>query len=237
MLLITTALLITTLLVSVHGARPRQRASAFFLRSTDSLLKFRLSPEYRDVIFLVQGDVTKAPTEAITNSVTEYCLGGGGVDAAIHKAIGRSIYGKGLFREEIVNQLSVLSSTGIRCPLGTARSVKVPWHKQSYDRTLSNTVRWIIQASGPRDRNLAALELTYWAVLEEAAALGVASVAIPSISTNGQDGIKWGVAADVAVSTAKRWLDRHPEEQLQIVFYVLADGNLDAYVEAMRRNL
>lgn len=236
-MLILVALVVLLHLQQANG-QSRKQVQDWLHETTDELLQFRLLPKYRNKVFLIDGKITDALTDSIVNPVSKYCLGGaGGIDTIVHEAVGRSLTGKGLFRQEIINQLPSLSENRVRCPIGTAKAVRVPWNKQALGRTLSPSIRWIIQASGPQDGNLAALESCYWQIFEEAERVGARQVAVPSISTTEVGGIRWQVAADMAVSTAKLWINRNTDSDLQIVFYVKADEIKKAYIRAMRKYL
>ncbi|EKX43314.1 hypothetical protein GUITHDRAFT_158055 [Guillardia theta CCMP2712] len=63
-------------------------------------------------VAISQGDITKFKGDAIVNAANERCLGGGGVDGAIHRAAGEELYQACLKLEEV--------EEGVRCPTGQA---------------------------------------------------------------------------------------------------------------------
>jgi len=62
---------------------------------------------------VVVADITKQNVDAIVNAANKWCLGGGGVDGAIHKAAG-----PGLLQE--CRKLAA-DASGVRCPTGESR--------------------------------------------------------------------------------------------------------------------
>lgn len=116
----------------------------------------------------VLGDITQQRVDAIVNAANHSLLGGGGVDGAIHRVGGPAILAE-------CRQL---------------RATSHPRGLESGDAVATGAgllaARWVIHAVGPiwtpREDLSAVLERTYRRSLEEADALGAATVAFPAIS-------------------------------------------------------
>ena len=63
-------------------------------------------------LHILQGDITRHPSDAIVNAANALMLGGGGVDGAIHRAAGPRL-------KEACE--AVPKQAGLRCPVGEAR--------------------------------------------------------------------------------------------------------------------
>ncbi len=149
---------------------------------------------------LVEGDITEQHVDAVVNAAHPDLLGGQGVDGAIHFKGG----------PEIAAECRKLAG----CPTGCAvitRGGALP-------------ARFVIHAVGPvyhpeRDES-AQLARTYRNALRIAAAYGLASIALPSIST-GAFVYPLALAAPIALRTTLAFLrtEDHPLELVRFVLY------------------
>ncbi len=118
-------------------------------------------------ISVVRGDLTTQAVDAIVNAANESCLGGGGVDGAIHRAAGR----------ELIEACKALPEVAprVRCPTGSA--VITPGFRLP--------ARFVIHAVGPVHGTPGAASLlasAFRSALDLAEREGLHSVAFPAIS-------------------------------------------------------
>ena len=160
----------------------------------------------------VQGDITKLAVEAIVNAANTTLLGGGGVDGAIHRAAG----------PRLLEECRTLHG----CPTGEARIT------QGYDLP----AQWVIHTVGPVWRGgvrgeAELLANCYRNSLGLAAARGLATLAIPSIST-GVYGYPIEAAARIAVRETAAFLAEHPAP-VQVTFVCFSRADLECYMRTL----
>ena len=162
-----------------------------------------------------QGDIARAPADAIVNAANSGLRGGGGVDGAIHRAGGPSI----------MEELNGIRKEIGRCPAG-----------QAVVTAAGNLpADWVIHAVGPiyrdgRSGEPEQLASCYSTALDLAQQKQARSVTFPSIST-GAYGYPMQDAAHVAISTVLARL-RAPDCQIDSVTFVLFGE--DAYQQHVR---
>jgi O-acetyl-ADP-ribose deacetylase (regulator of RNase III) len=118
-------------------------------------------------ITVARGDITQQAVDAIVNAANEGCLGGGGVDGAIHRAAGRELVEACRRLPEVVPH--------VRCPTGGA--VITPGFRLP--------ARFVIHAVGPRwgmHDAPALLASAFRASLDLAEKEGLRTIALPAIS-------------------------------------------------------
>lgn len=156
----------------------------------------------RSRIHVVRSDITTVAVDAVVNAANSGLLGGGGVDGAIHEAAG----------PDLDRQCRALRCSALPDGLPTGRAVATGAGRMG--------CRWIIHTVGPiwggssRDETL--LASCYRSSLAVAEALGVRSVAFPTISA-GVYGCPMDIATRVAVQSCLR-ASTSVEEVLLVAF-------------------
>lgn len=166
-------------------------------------------------LHLLQGDIAACRADALVTAANKELRGGGGVDAAIHRAAG----------PKLLRAIRDIGGT----PTGSA--VITPAFELE-----ARGVRFIIHAVGPVWRGGAhgeeqLLASAYRSALELAAAHGCQSVVFPAISS-GVYGYPLPQAARVALRSIQTFLRRAPALDASVVLY---DARaLHTFEEALR---
>lgn len=156
---------------------------------------------------VVRASALDVLADAIVNAANTGMRGGGGIDGAIHYRAGRALK----------DELEQVAPHGAQ----TAEVVVTSGHALSH--------QFIFHVAGPvwsarreaECENL--LSLAYEHALEEADARGLATIVIPSIST-GVYAFPLDRAAPIALGTAARFLQSHPDTSLRRVTFAMWGG-------------
>ncbi len=164
---------------------------------------------------IAQGDLTQEPLDAIVNAANAHLAHGGGVAGAILRRGGPSIQAD--------------SDAWVR------QHGPVAHDRPAYTGAGRLPCRYVIHAVGPvwgsgdEDAKLAAAVQGSLRLADE---LGLASIALPAIST-GIFGFPKGRAAGVMLAAMRGYFEAHPASGIRIVRLVLFDTpTLQAFLQA-----
>ena len=150
---------------------------------------------------VIQGDLTRAETEAIVNAANSHLQHGGGVAGAIVRAGGRVI-------QEQSDEIGF-----------------VPEGEVAVTGAGKLAAEYVIHAVGPQGGDPEGDEKLTSAVrnsLDKADELGVASISLPAISS-GIFGFPRERCAEILLGTARDWLQAHPDSPVVQVDMVNID--------------
>lgn len=194
-----------------------------------------------NTLFIVNYDLMRLPVDAICNAANTRCLGGDGVDKAVHSGFIGGLKDK-LLRNYIEDNLAVVvSGTDCRCPTGSARLL-VALPQDSRVPEMAKEIKVILQSVGPAGGSTIEREFklrqVYWNILEKCRQYGIRHVTIPPISTGifGTNEEEKMMTAEWVLDTVKRWMRMNPDSRLKIVL-TLFDGKLRTrYLQLARQH-
>jgi len=175
--------------------------------------------QLKNILEILNGDITTVYCDAIVNAANSHLAGGGGVDGAIHRVAGPQLLKK---CQEIIKEIKYLNP---------GEAVITP----SYNM---NNVKYIIHTVGPVWRGGKygedeILSRCYMNSLKLARENNIRTIAFPAIST-GVYGYPWEEALNVYFSTIKKEQNIDFFEKIFFVFfekdfYMLADKKFNLY--------
>eukprot|EP00659_Diplonema_papillatum_P009236 gene9236-14315_t len=161
--------------------------------------------ELNQKVALVHGGVLDVTLDAIVNAANTGCLGGGGVDYAVHRGAGELLV------------VECASFNG--CSTGQTRLTK------GYNLPSD----FVLHTVGPMDEDARALKSCYLTCLELAEEHQLTSLGFCMVST-GIFGYPLGAACHVALKTTRDWLEAHPTSCITCVaFCCYLDREYDCY--------
>ena len=155
---------------------------------------FKPNQAHNDRVSVLQNDITTLKVDAIVNAANQSLLGGGGVDGAIHRAAG----------PDLLDECRTLDG----CDTGHAKITK----------GFNLPARHVIHAVGPiyhkkdGESNAERLGGCYRTSLDLCKKHGLQSIAFSALST-GIYGYPSDEAAEVALTTVRRWLEQQDEDE------------------------
>ena len=170
-------------------------------------------------IRLAKGDITEQSTDAVVNTANPSLMGGGGVDAAIHRRGG----------PRILQECKKIRETTWPDGLPTGKAVMTSGGNLQ--------ARYVIHTVGPvwhggKQNEQVLLAEAYKNTLKLAVSKGLKTVAFPSIST-GAYGYPIEKASKMALEAVKEFLQE--EDKLEEVLFVLfTQSGLEIYEETAR---
>jgi len=175
----------------------------------------------RGRLVVTTGDITRMDCEAIVNAANSSLMGGGGVDGAIHRAGGPQILAEcrqlrsTRYPDGLPTGDAVATGAGMLAARHVIHTVGPVWH-------------------GGNSGEAQKLASCYRRSLEEAAGLGLRTVAFPAIST-GIYGYPKEQAATVAFAAVKEFLKqaRLPET---VFFVFFSPNDAETFLEAVGRD-
>jgi len=167
------------------------------------------------ILTLVQGDITQEATDAIVNAANAKLIPGGGVDGAIHRAGGPTIYEECRKIGGCAPGKAVITSGG------------------------NLKAKYVIHTVGPiyrggKSNEAEILASAYRESLRIAQEKGLKSISFPAIST-GAYGYPLEEAAHIALKTTISFLEG--EQSLKLVRFVLFDRKTFDIFEVQLKNL
>jgi O-acetyl-ADP-ribose deacetylase (regulator of RNase III) len=164
--------------------------------------------EIRSRIELIKADITTLAVDAIVNAANRTLLGGGGVDAAIHRAAGHGLY----------DECKKLNG----CETGMAK-ITNGYHLPA--KFVIHTVGPVWKGGNHNEQQL--LASCYDECLQLALEHKLQSIAFPNIST-GVYGFPKPEAARIALSRVQLFLDNN-DVPLKVIFCSFDDENYALY--------
>lgn len=191
----------------------RQESKTNGLPKPDVSLQNYMTYETDDGICLQFRDITEIKCDCIVNAANETLLGGGGVDAAIHRVAGL----------DLLEECRKLGGCGVTDAKLT-KGYRLP-------------ARYVIHTVGPHygvkgDADL--LALTYRNVLDLAVEHDLHSIAFPAISA-GKFSYPKEAATNIAVQTIRDWKNEHSDYKMQVILTCVDMGIYNGFQQAMNK--